>query len=287
VIFAASFTVQIVTEGSEPSEFWSAVGGRGTYAERSYWQQAPRDPRLYRCSDAFGRFEVEEISNFDQSDLNNDDVFILDIYTTVFVWIGSGSTTNEKAKASELAERFVSESTDGRDPDVPIIRIHAGMLACLNTLFPMLLCYSVAGEEPAMFTAQFQGWTPFEASTYVDPYEAKVKALRDAQSQRAESAPKLQTSLKSPSKPAPSPVKAATPAAAPAPAPAPAPAAAPVSGTFSLDDLKAGVAGIDVTRKEEYLAPDVFAQLFGTDKASFAAMPKWKRDTKKKELGLF
>jgi hypothetical protein len=51
--------------------------------------------------------------------------------------------------------------------------------------------------------------------------------------------------------------------------------------------LKAGVAGIDVARKEEYLDAKEFASLFGSDKATFAAMPKWKRDTKKKELGLF
>jgi 3-oxoacyl-ACP reductase-like protein len=92
-------------------------------------------------------------------------------------------------------------------------------------------------------------------------------------------------SAKSPAKPAAAaPAKA--PAAAPAPAPAPAPAA-PVSGTYSYEALKAGVAGIDVARKEEYLDAKEFASLFGSDKATFAAMPKWKRDTKKKELGLF
>jgi hypothetical protein len=72
---------QIVTEGAEPAEFWNAIGGRAEYASRSSWQQAPREPRLYHCTDAFGRFEVEEIADFDQSDLNGDDVYILDIYT--------------------------------------------------------------------------------------------------------------------------------------------------------------------------------------------------------------
>jgi hypothetical protein len=86
-------------------------------------------------------------------------------------------------------------------------------------------------------------------------------------------------------------LEAATPAPAPAPVPAPvlasAPAAVPVSGTFSLDDLRAGVAGIDVTRKEEYLAPEVFAQVFGMGIAAFKAMRRWKRDIKKREVGLF
>jgi hypothetical protein len=95
-------------------------------------------------------------------------------------------------------------------------------------------------------------------------------------------------SAKSPAKPAAAaPAKAPAAAPAPAPAPAPAAAAAPVSGTYSYEALKAGVAGIDVARKEEYLDAKEFASLFGSDKATFAAMPKWKRDTKKKELGLF
>jgi hypothetical protein len=54
-----------------------------------------------------------------------------------------------------------------------------------------------------------------------------------------------------------------------------------------LDALKAGVAGIDVTRREEYLDAATFQSVFGVDKTAFAAMPKWKRDAKKKEVGLF
>jgi hypothetical protein len=45
--------------------------------------------------------------------------------------------------------------------------------------------------------------------------------------------------------------------------------------------------GVDPTRKEEYLDLNSFKTVFGTDKDSFAALPKWKRDAKKKEVGLF
>jgi len=44
---------------------------------------------------------------------------------------------------------------------------------------------------------------------------------------------------------------------------------------------------VDKTRKEDYLDDATFLQLFGVNKDGFAAMPKWKRDSKKKELGLF
>ena len=59
-------------------------------------------------------------------------------------------------------------------------------------------------------------------------------------------------------------------------------------GTFSYDELKAGTPhGVDPTQKEIYLNDTEFVKLFGSDKATFAKSPKWKKDQKKKDLGLF
>jgi hypothetical protein len=44
---------------------------------------------------------------------------------------------------------------------------------------------------------------------------------------------------------------------------------------------------VNPANKEEYLSDAEFSKLFGVDKATFKAQPKWKKDTKKKELGLF
>ena len=208
---------------------------------------------------------MEEVADFDQSDLSHDDVFILDIYTALFLWVGGGSTPAERVKGNEVANRFIAEATDDRDSDMPIITV-------------------LAGNEPTMFTAQFQGWTATESAAFVDPFEAKLAALKASQSQKQSSAPKVV--LKATPAPAPAPAAVVAPKAAPAPAAAA--AAAPVSGTFSYDELKTGVpAGVDPARKEEYLDAATFAKIFGSDKATFLALPKWKRDAKKKELGLF
>jgi hypothetical protein len=102
---------------------------------------------------------------------------MLILSVAVFVWIGNGASANEKTKAAELAGRFVSESTDGRDKDIPVIRVHAG-------------------EEPVIFTAQFQGWNPTTFAAYVDPYEARLKALKESQAARATEAPKAAVQLK-------------------------------------------------------------------------------------------
>lgn len=45
--------------------------------------------------------------------------------------------------------------------------------------------------------------------------------------------------------------------------------------------------GLDVSRKEEYLADAEFETVFGMDKAEFRAMPAWKRINAKKSKGLF
>jgi outer membrane biosynthesis protein TonB len=91
-------------------------------------------------------------------------------------------------------------------------------------------------------------------------------------------------------KPAPAPApKPAAPAPAP-PAPAPPPAPTPAGATHPYASLKSPgpyPAGVNAGERETYLSDAEFADLFKMDKAAFAALPKWKRDGKKKPLGLF
>lgn len=57
---------------------------------------------------------------------------------------------------------------------------------------------------------------------------------------------------------------------------------------ISYEELKAGSrAGVDASRKEDYLDDVTFKNLFDVDRASFAKLPKWKKDEAKKKLGLF
>ena len=82
-----------------------------------------------------------------------------------------------------------------------------------------------------------------------------------------------------------SPARAAEPATQPVVVPVTPVVAA--GTTYSYEQLKCPIAGVDPTRKEEYLDDSEFLELFGVDKASFAALPKWKRDAQKKKLSLF
>ena len=45
--------------------------------------------------------------------------------------------------------------------------------------------------------------------------------------------------------------------------------------------------GIDPTRREEYLTAPEFETVFGVSRETFKALPAWKRNQKKKDVGLF
>jgi advillin len=267
--------VQVIREGSEPDEFWEALGGKTEYAQVSPGQQAPRDARLFSASTATGSFKVEEVDNFDQTDLNDEDVFLLDTFTQLFVWIGSQSSQEEKDKAVQFAQRFIQEADDGRDKDIPIIAIHAG-------------------AEPSLFSCHFMGWDPeyTKRNVFADPYQARLDAIAAEKAKKAGVAAPL---------PLPAPARAASVAAVPAPAPVRIASVSSISGassavgvnppkpgSFTLAELKGALpVGVDPTQKEEYLDDATFKSVFNMERAAFRAQPKWKRDDAKKKQGLF
>lgn len=212
---------------------------------------APQDPRLFACSNATGSFRVEEVPNFAQSDLVDDDVMLLDTYSQVFVWIGGGALESEKREARKTAIKYVKAAAeaDGRD----------AASCCVLEI--------TAGSEPPLFTAWFLGWDQDAASrnAFQDPYEARLQRLRAEQEARK-------------------------PAAEEAPKPPPAKVVAAVADgtTFALAELQKGTpAGVDPARKEEFLSDEDFQGVFGKSKEEFAGMPTWKKRSAKQKAGLF
>jgi len=100
-----------------------------------------------------------------------------------------------------------------------------------------------------MFSACFLGWDPVLAGQTEDSYALAVAALTSVKSDLAE-----------------------------------------YHRTYTYDELKAKPppATVDATRLEEYLSDAEWATVFkGQDRATFAALPKWKKDNAKKAVGLF
>eukprot|EP00966_Prymnesium_polylepis_P049517 1146365-Prymnesium_polylepis.1 len=92
-------SMETIIEGSEPDAFWTPLGGKGEYPSDKVHLDSDREPQLFHCSNETGKFKVEPIFDFAQADLEEDDVFLLDTYTAVFVWLGSECNAVEKQKA--------------------------------------------------------------------------------------------------------------------------------------------------------------------------------------------
>jgi advillin len=231
----------IVKEGEEPEEFWQFLGGKGEYAKTKSAQELPHEPRLFHCSNAYGYFDAHEIFDFAQDDLNVDDVFLLDTYTSLYVWIGTGANESEKREAEALADKYLQlAKSDGREDGTPVVTVHCN-------------------HEPPMFTSNFLAWDSelFSRNEFVDPYEARLKKLKEEKAKKApKDAPGTFSSenLRAPAaKLTPTPAAPVKTVASPPPAPTPAPAKKSTGGssqTYSYNDLVAGVDGIDITAKE-------------------------------------
>ena len=73
-------------------------------------------------------FEVEELFDFGQADLEDDDVYLLDVYTSIFVWLGSQANETEKRLAPETAAEYAK--AEGYSLDTPVVMVHAATERC-------------------------------------------------------------------------------------------------------------------------------------------------------------
>lgn len=134
----------VVYEGQERSEFWSLLGGELPYIKERETKSAGKDdfmPRLFHGSNASGSFKMEEILNFSQVDLVPEDVMLLDVGETLFVWLGGESNQRERSEAMLTARDYLLSDPSGRNPDIPIVVVKQGF-------------------EPPNFTGFFGAWDP-------------------------------------------------------------------------------------------------------------------------------
>jgi hypothetical protein len=206
---------------------------------------------LFQCSNASGAFLVEEVFNFSQEDLDPNDVFLLDVFSEVYVWVGDKSTAVEKKMALTTAAEYVKNATDGRSADTPIVLVHAG-------------------HEPSLFTSNFLGWNWEVAQSKADPNEAKLRALQGTGT----------TTVKASS-------VATGGSSASSPAPVSNGSKHPLAALQHKKDPKDLPSGVEPTRKEEYLQDSDFATVFKVSRDDFVKLPNWKKESLKKAAGLF
>ncbi|XP_077997752.1 advillin-like isoform X1 [Glandiceps talaboti] len=238
----------MVPEGQEPTDFWSALGGKSTYASTPRLQEsdAERQARLFQCSNASGRFTVEEAFDFIQDDLIEDDVMLLDTWDEIFIWIGSGANDTEKKGAVATASEYIKTDPSGRDEDTPLIVIKQG-------------------HEPPTYTGWFGVWDAFKWSEG-KTYEQLKAELGDQNAGVQLSASDVKNIAGGAGSDDPSSYPKFSLA------------------ELQAEELPMGV---DATKKEFYLNDGEFKTLFGMDIAAYLSKPQWKKNDLKKKAGLF
>lgn len=159
-------------------------------------QDSPREPRLFLCSNATGTFKVEEVFNFSQDDLQDDDVMLLDTYTQVsgrragargggrrlrgmrpaaltswrcarqlFIWIGSGANELEKREGQKVRGRRGGGACRRRGCLIAprsctqVAARYVEECSKVDGRDPNIPIIQVeAGSEPPLFTCNFAGW---------------------------------------------------------------------------------------------------------------------------------
>ncbi|KAM4608587.1 villin-1 [Polymixia lowei] len=244
----------VLAEGQEPAHFWVTVGGRTQYANSKRLQEGQNNitPRLFECSNQTGRFLATEITNFDQEDLDEDDIMLLDIWDMVFLWVGKGANQVEKEAVVTTAQEYLRSHPGGRDVDTPIVLVKQGF-------------------EPPTFTGWFHAWDS-EKWSGGKSYEELKSELGDATDiikitvDRTKNPPQntIGVDMLSPS----------------------------VVPTFPADKLVNRMPddlpdGVNPSRKEDHLSNEEFALVLGVSRLAFHSMPIWKQQNLKKEKGLF
>lgn len=133
---------QIIDEKSEPADFWEALNGKSEYDTEVDQPGAPfLEPRLFHCKLlTSGKLRVEEIDDYDQEDLDEDDVMILDGGDELYIWEGKDSSEEERRKSLEVAQQYIrNDPSDRTEETVVIVKIRQG-------------------NEPRSFTRLFPTW---------------------------------------------------------------------------------------------------------------------------------
>lgn len=118
----------LVSEGQEREDFWNAIGGKKSYNQNIHLEEEidTRQARFYQCTINSGQLDVHEILGFDQYDLVEDDVVIIDAWNSVFIWLGRCIKTEERRLAVLIAEEYLNTDPTGRDCATPIVVVKQG-----------------------------------------------------------------------------------------------------------------------------------------------------------------
>ncbi|XP_004487964.1 villin-4-like [Cicer arietinum] len=148
-------------EGTESEQFWDLLGGKSEYPSQKITREAESDPHLFCCNFSKGNLKVTEIYNFSQDDLMTEDIFILDCYSEIFVWVGQQVDPKSRMQALTIGEKFLE---------------HDFLLEKLSRVAPIYVV--MEGSEPPFFT-RFFNWESAKSAMLGDSFQRKLKIVKN------------------------------------------------------------------------------------------------------------
>ncbi|XP_061820679.1 villin-1 [Nerophis lumbriciformis] len=268
---------QLVMEGQEPAEFWMALGGKAPYAsDKNLQREEPlHSPRLFECSNQTGRFRMTEVDDFAQSDLDEEDVMLLDTWEEIFLWVGSAANQYETQEAWSSAREYLRTHPADRDLDTPVVSVKQGF-------------------EPPTFTGWFHAWDSHKWSGG-ESYQQMKKKLNDQTSlthinfnfneTQLDSGPVLGGPISPPAAFRDHLGSRSPPAADPTGPTGPRNCVDPELLIHKpASELPEGV---DPSHREDHLSDADFQRLLGTERLDFRRLAAWRQKELKKKAGLF
>jgi len=102
-------------------EFWTLLGGKGKIMEeddrRIIDVTRVQEPAMFILSDDNNELTIDSVP-FEAASLHSEDVCLIDIGTSVFVWVGSGSTKREQQQAMRMAQTYFTNNNTGGNTNV-------------------------------------------------------------------------------------------------------------------------------------------------------------------------
>jgi len=107
--------------------FWNFLGGKKAIKSAEAGgndAELKEKKRILKISDASGTLKVEEVP-FARKSLNPSDVFVVDSVNSIFVWIGTTASPQERRSGVQLAQSYLNDQPN-RNKHTPIIRVLQG-----------------------------------------------------------------------------------------------------------------------------------------------------------------
>jgi len=138
-----SFSEQV--EGSEDDGFWKALGGSKPSGDEAYATEKVHHPgwvaRAYVFTTKTGIVTAEPLWHYVQSDFVEELMILVDVYHSVYLWMGSGAKEKDKKVALEAAVDYAKVA--------PTLDSGRGKMNVLQF---------GTGQEPLAFKCQFHCW---------------------------------------------------------------------------------------------------------------------------------